>query len=88
MCTKQKLYEQMPAEKRGGLEKSSRLLSSNQIELATDCLRVLANRRDISIGEMSHVIRSRNLYPRFYSLLRRSPRLSKMQFVNEMQKAL
>lgn len=88
MCTKQKLYEQMPSEKRGRLEKCNRSLSSSQIELATDCLRVLANRRDISIGEMSHVIRSMNLYPRFYTLLRRSPRLSKMQFVNEMQKAL
>lgn len=78
----------MPVEKRGRLEKSSRRLSSSQIDLATDCLRVLANRRDISIGEMSHLIRGRNLYPRFYSLLRRSPRLSKMQFVNEMQRAL
>ena len=44
--------------------------------------------RDISIGEMSHVIRGKKLYPRFYSLLRRSPRLSKMQLVNEMQKSL
>ena len=88
MCTKQKLYEQLPLEERGLLETSSRTLSSGQIDLATDCLRVLANRHDISIGEMSHVIRSKNLYPRFYSLLRRSPRISKMQFVNEMQKAL
>ena len=88
MCTKQKLYEQMPIDRRGTLERSKRPLSSGQIELATDCLRVLANRRDISIGEMSHVIRNKNLYPRFYSLLRRSPRLSKMQFVNEMQKVL
>lgn len=88
MCTRQKLYAQMPREKRGVLKTSTRSLSSGQIELATDCLRVLANRHDISIGEMSHIIRRRNLYPRFYTLLRRSPRLSKMQFVNEMQKAL
>lgn len=88
MCTKQKLYEQMPTERRGALEKSSRTLSFGQIELATDCLRVLANRRDISIGEMSHVIRRKNLYPRFYRLLHRSPRISKMQFVNEMQREL
>lgn len=88
MCTRQKLYEHMPREKRGLLETSRHSLSSGQIELATDCLRVLANRHDISIGEMSHLIRSRNLYPRFYTLLRRSPRISKMQFVNEMQKSL
>ena len=88
MCTNKKLYEQMTL---GNLEvanKDSRSLSSAQIELATDCLRVLANRHDISIGEMSHVIRGKKLYPRFYSLLRRSPRLSKMQQVNEMQKSL
>ncbi len=88
MCTRQKLYEHMPREKRGLLETSHHSLSSRQIELATDCLRVLANRHDISIGEMSHLIRSRNLYPRFYTLLRRSPRISKMHFVNEMQKSL
>lgn len=88
MCTKQKLYEQMPSEKRGELQKSNRRLTSSQIDLATDCLRVLANRWDMSIGEMSHMIRHKNLYPRFYSLLHRSPRLSKMQFVNEMQRAL
>ena len=88
MCTRQKLYEQIPQERLGTPEKSSRPLSFGQIELATDCLRVLANRRDISIGEMSHIIRGKNLYPRFYSLLRRSPRISKMQFVNEMQKSL
>lgn len=78
----------MPAEKRGELETSSRMLSSSQIDLATDCLRVLANRQDISIGEMSHQLRSRNLYPRFYSLLHRTPRLSKMQLVNQMQRVL
>ena len=49
MCTKQKLYEQLPLEERGLLETSSRTLSSGQIDLATDCLRVLANRHDISI---------------------------------------
>ena len=88
MCTRQKLYEQMPRERLGTPQKSSRTLSIGQIELATDCLRVLANRRDISIGEMSHLIRGKKLYPRFYSLLRRSPRISKMQLVNEMQKSL
>ncbi len=36
MCKKQKLYEQMPSEKRGVLEKSSRGLTSGQIDLATD----------------------------------------------------
>ena len=88
MCTNKKLYEKMTL---GNLEvtnKSSRPLSSAQVELATDCLRVLANRYNVSIGEMSHVIRGKKLYPRFYSLLRRSPRLSKMQLVNEMQKSL
>lgn len=78
----------MPREKRGALQKSSRSLSSSQIDLATDCLRVLANRLEISIGEMSHLLRVRNLYPLFYSLLRRSPRISKMQLVNQMQRAL
>ena len=88
MCTKQKLYEKMTQGNLEVMNRSSRPLSSAQIELATDCLRVLANRHDISIGEMSHVIRGKKLYPRFYSLLRRSPRLSKMQLVNEMQKSL
>lgn len=78
----------MPREKRGALQKSSRSLSSSQIDLATDCLRVLVNRLEISIGEMSHLLRVRNLYPLFYSLLRRSPRISKMQLVNQMQRAL
>ena len=88
MCTKQKLYENLTIERSVELEKSPRVLSSSQIELATDCLRVLANRRNISIGEMSHLIRARNLYSRFYNLLRHSPRMSKMQLVNVMQKAL
>ena len=88
MCTNKKLYEQMPHDGLVIGERNSRPLSSAQIELATDCLRVLANRHDISIGEMSHVIRGKKLYPRFYSLLRRSPRMSKMQLVNEMQKSL
>ena len=78
----------MPQSNQGEAERSSKTLSTTQIELATDCLRVLANRRDISIGEMSREIRGKKLYPRFYSLLRRSPRLSKMQMVNEMQKSL
>lgn len=78
----------MPRDKRGTLETSYRSLSLGQVELATDCLRVLANRHDISIGEMSHIIRGKQLYPRFYSLLRRTPRISKMQLVNEMQKSL
>jgi len=88
MCTKKKLYEQMPAVNRIPAEMSLRPLSTKQVQLATDCLRVLANRRDVSIGEMSHMIRGKNLYPRFYSCLHRSPRISKMQFVNEMQKML
>lgn len=88
MCTKQKLYGQLPVVNRMPAEKSLRPLSAKQVQLATDCLRVLANRRDVSIGEMSHEIRSKNLYPRFYSYLRRSPRISKMQFVNEMQKLI
>ena len=88
MCTKQKLYEQMPAVNKLVVETSLRPLSHSQVQLATDCLRVLANRRDVSIGEMSHMIRGKNLYPRFYSYLRKSPGISKMQLVNEMQKIL
>ena len=88
MCKKKKLYEQMPAVDRNPAEKSLRPLSFKQVQLATDCLRVLANRRDVSIGEMSHEIRNKNLYPRFYSYLRRSPGMSKMQLVNAVQKML
>ena len=88
MCTKKKLYQQMPTVKRIPVEMSLRPLSPKQVQLATDCLRVLANRRDISIGEMSHEIRSKDLYPRFYSYLHRSPRISKMHFINEMQKLI
>lgn len=88
MCSKQKLYEALPQERVGATEKSSRRLTSAQIEMATDCLRVLANRQDVSIGEMSHLLRQKRLYSRFYSMLRRSPRMSKMQLVNQIQKAL
>jgi hypothetical protein len=49
MCTKQKLYGQLPVVNRRPAEKSLRPLSAKQVQLATDCLRVLANRRDVSI---------------------------------------
>lgn len=88
MCTNEKLYMQMPQDGRKLVRRRSKMMTPSQIRMATDCLRVLANRRDVSIGEMSQVIRSKKLYPMFYSLLDENMGLSKMKVVNQMQKSL
>lgn len=88
MCTNEKLYMHMPQDGKSLVRRRSKMMTSSQIRMATDCLRVLANRRDVSIGEMSQVIRSKKLYPIFYSLLDENKGLSKMKVVNQMQKSL
>ena len=88
MCTNEKLYMHMPQDGKSLVRRRSKMMTPSQIRLATDCLRVLANRRDVSIGEMSQMIRSKKLYPTFYSLLDENMGLSKMKVVNQMQKSL
>ena len=87
MCTQKELYKSN--EKHSHLVRRKRgayRLTRSQIDRATDSLRILANRNDISIADMSKKMNDHNCYPLFYKVVREQPELSAVQIANKMQK--
>ena len=87
MCTKKTLYMAGDAtdvvlkpRKRG------EEMTMGQISFATECLRMLANRRDMPMVELVHEMSARDLFGQFYALLKTEPAFSKVQVVNRLQK--
>lgn len=87
MCTKKTLYMAGDATdvalkpmKRG------EEMTMSQISLATECLRMLANRRDMPMVELVNEMSAKDLFGQFYALLKAEPAFSKVQVVNRLQK--
>lgn len=87
MCTKKTLYRAgnaidvaLKPKKKGGE------MTLGQISFATECLRMLANRRDMPIVELVQLMSERDLFGQFHNLLKAEPAFSKVQVVNRLQK--
>lgn len=89
MCTNKTLYQPGSATvKTEGRRKSRRKLSYQQVAFMTDCLRMLGNRLDMPIVQVSELLSSKSIYRYFYELVLGQPELSKVQVANRLQKAL
>lgn len=89
MCTKKTLYKAgnatdiaLKPRKRG------EEMTFSQISFATDCLRMLANRKDMPIVELVQEMSVRDLFRQFYDLMKANPAYSKVQVVNRLQKII
>lgn len=71
-----------------GRRKSRHRLSYQQVAFMTDCLRMLGNRLDMPIVQVSELLSSKSIYRYFYELVLGQPELSKVQVANRLQKAL
>ena len=87
MCTKKTLY--MAGEATDVAlkpRKRGENMTFMQISFATECLRMLANRRDVPIVELVNEMSVKGLFGKFYDLLKAEPAFSKVQVVNRLQK--
>ena len=89
MCTNKTLYQ--PGNARVSVtrgHKRHRALSFQQISFMTECLRMLANRLELPIVQVSELLSSKSVYAYFYQMVTGQPELSKVQVTNRLQKAL
>lgn len=89
MCTNKFLYSPGNAEVK--LRKRSvkaEKMNFQQIAFMTDCLRLLGNRMDLPIVEVSLLLSNNSLYPQFYKMVKSEPELSRVQVVNRLQKMI
>lgn len=87
MCNKKTLY--MAGGATGVALKPRRKgeeMTMGQISFATECLRMLANRRDMPMAELVNEMSVRDLFGQFHALLKAEPAYSKVQVVNRLQK--
>ena len=89
MCTNKRLYQPGNAEIK--VKKRSRRaakMSLKEIVFMTDCLRMLGNRLDMPIVEVSDMLNSKGVYPQFHKMIEMQPELSKVQVTNRLQKLI
>jgi len=63
-------------------------LNFQQVSFMTDCLRMLANRLEMPIVQVSELLSSKSIYVYFMQMVTKQPELSKVQVTNRLQKAL
>jgi len=89
MCTNRILYQ--PGNVELNLKKSSRKgtkMSLKEIVFMTDCLRMLGNRLNMPIVEVSSLLSRKGVYPQFHEMIESQPELSKVQVTNRLQKLI
>lgn len=89
MCTNKTLYQPgtAPVTVSSDRRRSGRL-SLQQVSFMTDCLRMLGNRLDMPIVQVSELLSSKSIYVYFVQMVTGQPELSKVQVTNRLQKAL
>ena len=89
MCTNKTLYQPgtAPVTVSRDRRRSGRL-SLQQVSFMTDCLRMLGNRLDMPIVQVSELLSSKSIYVYFVQMVTGQPELSKVQVTNRLQKAL
>ena len=89
MCTNKRLYSPGNLEfKLGKRAKKTEKMSFQQIAFMTDCLRLLGNRLDMPIVEVSALLSAKSVYPLFYNMVKKQPELSRIQVTNRLQKMI
>ena len=89
MCTNKTLYQPgtSPMVVTRGRKRAGRL-NFQQVSFMTDCLRMLANRLEMPIVQVSELLSSKSIYVYFMQMVTKQPELSKVQVTNRLQKAL